>query len=124
MKKKILLVEDAELSADIMKKEVEYLGYECVVAEDGKEAVQKAGEILPDLILMDICLPEMDGLEATAEIRNDPRTKAIPIIAVTARAVPGDKEKCLKAGCNAYLPKPLSHRELGPCLEKFLNEGT
>jgi two-component system cell cycle response regulator DivK len=121
MKKNILLVEDAELSADIMKKELEYLGYDCVVAQDGKEAVQKAGDALPDLILMDICMPEMDGLEATAEIRKNPRTKAIPIIAVTARAMPGDKEKCIQVGCNAYLSKPLSHRELGPCIEKVLN---
>jgi CheY-like chemotaxis protein len=98
MKKNILLVEDAELSADIMKKELEYLGYDCVVAQDGKEAVQKAGDALPDLILMDICMPEMDGLEATAEIRKNPRTKAIPIIAVTARAMPGDKEKCIQVG--------------------------
>ena len=123
MKKKILLVEDAELSADIMKKEVEFLGYDCLVAKDGKDAVQKAGEALPDLILMDICLPEMDGLDATVEIRKNPKTKAIPIIVVTATAMPEDREKCLQAGCDEFISKPVSHRELGPCIEKLLNGG-
>ena len=121
MRKKILLVEDAPMSIAVVKKEIEFLGYECLVAKDGQEAVQKASEDQPDLILMDISLPKMDGLQATAAIRKDPRTGKVPIIAVTARAMPGDRERCLQAGCDDYMAKPISHRELGPCIEKLLN---
>ena len=120
MKKRILLVEDAPMSIAVVRKEIEFLGYECVVAKDGQEAVRKASKHVPDLILMDISLPKMDGLQATAEIRKNPRTEGIPIIAVTARAMPGDRERCLEAGCDEYMAKPLSHRELGPRIEKLL----
>ncbi len=121
MKKKILLVEDAPMSIAVVKKEIEHLGYECVVAMDGEEAVRKADNWLPDLIVMDISLPKMDGLQATAEIRKNPRTQAIPILAATARAMPGDRERCSEAGCNDYLPKPFGHKELGGRIEKLLN---
>ncbi len=121
MRKKILLVEDAPMSIVVVKKEVEFLGYECLVAKDGQEAVQKASEDQPDLILMDISLPKMDGLQAASRIRENPKTQAIPILPVTAKAMPGDREKCLQAGCDEYIAKPLSHRELGTCIEELLN---
>jgi len=122
MKKKILLVEDNPATIDVIQKELEFLGYESVVAEDGKEGVDKATSIMPDLIIMDISLPKMDGLEASTAIRKSPKTQAIPILAATARALPGDKEKCLQAGCDDYIAKPFTHRELGAAIKKLLKE--
>jgi CheY-like chemotaxis protein len=122
MKKKILLVEDTPMSIAVVTKEIEHLGYECVVAKDGEEAVKKAVEHIPDLIVMDISLPKMDGLQATAELRKNPRTQAIPVLAATARAMPGDRERCKEAGCDDYLSKPFGHKELGARIEKLLNE--
>lgn len=122
MKKRILLVEDNTATIDVVQKELEFLGYEYVSAQDGKEAVEKAASYLPDLIIMDISLPKMDGLEASAAIRKNPKTESIPILAATARALPGDKEKCLQAGCTDYIAKPFTHRELGAALKKLLKD--
>ena len=122
MKRKILLVEDNPATIDVIQKELEFLGYESVVAEDGKEGVEKASSYLPDLIIMDISLPKMDGLEASTAIRKNPKTQTIPILAATARALPGDKEKCLQAGCDDYIAKPFTHRELGAVIKKLLKE--
>jgi two-component system cell cycle response regulator DivK len=120
MKKKILLVEDNPATVDVIQKELDFLGYDCIVAKDGKEAVEKADSYLPDLIIMDISLPKMDGLEASSLIRKNPKGQSIPILAATARALPGDKEKCLQAGCNDYIAKPFTHRELGAAIKKLL----
>ena len=122
MKKKILLVEDNLATIDVIQRELAFLGYESVVAEDGKEGVEKAVSYMPDLIIMDISLPKMDGLEASALIRKNPKTKSIPILAATARALPGDKEQCLQAGCDDYIAKPFTHRELGAAMKKLLKE--
>ena len=122
MKRKILLVEDNPATIDVIQKELEFLGYESIVAEDGKEGVDKATSILPDLIIMDISLPKMDGLEASTAIRKNLKTQTIPILAATARALPGDKEKCLQAGCDDYIAKPFTHRELGAAIKKLLKE--
>lgn len=122
MKRKILLVEDNPATIDVIEKELEFLGYESVVAQDGKEGVEKASSYLPDLIIMDISLPKMDGLEASTAIRKNPKTQTIPILAATARALPGDKEKCLQAGCDDYIAKPFTHRELGAVIKKLLKE--
>jgi CheY-like chemotaxis protein len=122
MKKKILLVEDNPATIDVIQKELEFLGYESVVAQDGKEGVEKAASYLPDLIIMDISLPKMDGLEAASLIRKNPNTRPIPILAATARALPGDKEKCLQAGCDDYIAKPFTHRELGAAIKKLVRE--
>ena len=122
MKQKILLVEDSENSVAVMKKEIEVLGYECIVALDGKEAIKKASEYLPDLIVMDILLPKMNGLEATSLIRKNPKTQTVPILAATCLAMPGDREKCLQVGCNDYLPKPFTHKELGASIKKLLKK--
>jgi len=86
MNKKILLVEDNPATIDVIMKELEFLGYDCIVAEDGKKAVELSVSRSPDLIIMDISLPKMDGLEAATLIRGNPKTKAIPILAATARA--------------------------------------
>jgi len=122
MKKRILLVEDNPATIDVVQKELEFLGYEYASVQDGKEAVEKAASYMPDLIIMDISLPKMDGLEASAAIRKNPKTGSIPILAATARALPGDKEKCLQAGCNDYIAKPFTHRELGAALKKLMKE--
>jgi CheY-like chemotaxis protein len=105
-----------------MQQELELLGYDVVVAKDGVEAVELAATGLPDLIVMDIALPKMDGLQAAFQIRANPKTKAIPILAATARALPEDRGKCLAAGCDDYLAKPFTHRELGAMISKLLEE--
>ena len=120
MKQKILLVEDNPATIDVIQKELEFLGYDCVVADDGKKGVDMATAHAPDLIIMDISLPKLDGLGATALIRQNPKTKAIPILAATARALPGDREKCLQGGCDDYIAKPFTHRELGAAIKKLL----
>ncbi len=122
MKKRLLLVEDNPATADIIQTELEFLGYESMVADNGKKAVEMAVSQLPDLIIMDISLPKMDGLEATSLIRKNPKTKAMPILAATARALPGDKEKCLQGGCDGYIAKPFTHRELGAAIKKLIKD--
>jgi two-component system, cell cycle response regulator DivK len=120
MQKRILLVEDNPATIDVMIKELEFFGYDCMVAEDGKQAVEMSSSRAPDLIIMDISLPKMDGLEAATLIRKNPKTQSIPILAATARALPGDREKCLEAGCDDYIAKPFTHRELGAAIKKLL----
>ncbi len=122
MKRKILLVEDNPATVDIIQTELEYLGYDSAVAENGQKAVDLAATYQPDLIVMDISLPKMDGLEATNLIRNNSKTQNIPILAATARALPGDREKCIQAGCDDYIAKPFTHRELGAAIKKLLKE--
>lgn len=95
-----------------MQTELELLGYDVVSAKNGIEAVKVAARELPDLIIMDIALPKMDGLKATSRIRADAKTKDIPILAATAKAMPTDRQQCLDAGCDDYIPKPFTHREL------------
>jgi CheY-like chemotaxis protein len=113
--KKILVIEDNERNLYLMKFIIEKLGHELVEARDGAEGLRLAGETAPDLILLDIQLPVMDGYAVAAAIRADPRIAAIPIIAVTSFAMVGDREKCLAAGCTSYMEKPIDP-------EKFLAE--
>lgn len=120
MKKQILLVEDNRGTIEVMSQELELLGYNVTVAMDGCEGVKKAASQLPDLIIMDIRMPKMDGLTAVSHIRKNPQTSTIPILAATARALPGDRETCLASGCDGYLPKPFTHRELGAAILKLL----
>ena len=122
MRKTILLVEDNPATVDVMQKELEFLGYDCIVARDGAEAVEKASSCLPDLIIMDIALPKLDGLKASSMIRQNPKSHGIPILAATAKALPGDEERCLEAGCDDYIAKPFTHRELGAAIRKLLKE--
>lgn len=112
----ILLVEDNEMNRDMLSRRLKRKGFDLVYAEDGVAAVENAKQHLPALILMDVSLPEMDGLEATKLIKRDPVTENIPIIALTAHAMDGDRERCLAAGCNDYDTKPI---ELSRLLEKI-----
>ena len=112
----ILLVEDNEMNRDMLSRRLKRKGFELVYAEDGVAAVENAKQHLPALILMDVSLPEMDGLEATKLIKRDPATENIPIIALTAHAMDGDRERCLAAGCNDYDTKPI---ELSRLLDKI-----
>jgi len=120
MQTRILLVEDDPGTVELMQQELEVLGYEVTVAENGVEAVNMAISQLPDLIVMDIRLPKMDGLRAATLIRDNPNTGNIPILAATVNALAGDREKCLEAGCNDYIAKPFTHRELGAAIKRLL----
>ncbi len=120
MKTKILLVEDNPATMEVMQQELEVLGYDVAIAKDGAEAVEMAGSELPDLIIMDMLMPKMDGSEATGRIRKNPKTKAIPILAATAKALPEDRDICLASGCDDYIAKPFSYRELHDAIEKLL----
>jgi CheY-like chemotaxis protein len=113
---KILLVEDNEMNQDMLSRRLQRRGYELLFAMDGAKGVEIAQIELPDLILMDISLPIMDGWEATRRIKADPRTRSIPIIALTAHAMVGDRDKCVAAGCDDYDTKPV---ELSRLLEKM-----
>jgi two-component system cell cycle response regulator DivK len=109
---KILLVEDNEMNRDMLSRRLIKKGYEVVMALDGEQALEMAQAEAPDLILMDISLPGLDGWEVTRRLKANPETKAIPIIALTAHAMAGDKEKCLEAGCNDYDTKPVEFPRL------------
>ena len=118
---KILLVEDNELNRDMLSRRLERRGYEVLVAVDGSEAVAAATRERPDLILMDISLPVMDGCEAMRQIRGTPETSAIPIIALTAHAMPGDRDEALAAGADDYDTKPVELPRLLQKIEGLLN---
>ncbi len=109
---KILLVEDNEMNRDMLSRRLIKKGYEIVMAMDGEQAIEMARSEAPDLILMDISLPGLDGWEATRRLKAMPETQAIPIIALTAHAMAGDREKCLEAGCNDYDTKPVEFPRL------------
>ena len=117
---KILVVEDNELNVDMLERRLKKRGYEVVVAVDGADACEKAQSELPDLILMDMHLPVIDGWEATRRIKADTQTSAIPIIALTADAMSGDREKALQAGCDEYETKPLDFQQLLSKMESLL----
>jgi len=104
---KILLVEDNEMNRDMLTRRLNRKSYEVIIAVNGEEAVAKARSEAPELVLMDISLPVMDGWEATRQIKSMQETQSIPIIALTAYAMAGDKEKSLAAGCNDYDTKPI-----------------
>jgi two-component system cell cycle response regulator DivK len=112
MSKKILVVEDTEDNRQILRDLLGMAGYDMVEAHDGAEGVAKAAEHKPDLILMDIQMPVMDGYEATRRIKANPDLKTIPIVAVTSYALSGDEQKTRDAGCDAYIAKPYSPRQM------------
>src|ERR1043165_5604603 len=106
--KTVLLVEDNEDNRLIYATALRYAGYEVIEAVTGTEGVNLARSRRPDLILMDISVPELDGWEATTLLKSDPATHPIPVIAVTAHALPGDEERSRAAGCDGYLAKPIT----------------
>ena len=117
---KILLVEDNEMNRDMLSRRLERRGYEVVIAVDGQQGVDLAQSALPDLILMDMSLPVIDGWEATRQLKSMDRMKAVPIIALTAHAMSGDREKALEAGCNDYDTKPIELPRLLGKIEALL----
>ena len=117
---KILLVEDNEMNRDMLSRRLERKGYEVEMAVDGRQGVDKAKTLAYDLVLMDMSLPEIDGWEATRELRADPATKELPIIALTAHAMSGDREKAIEAGCNDYDTKPIELSRLLGKMEALL----
>ena len=118
-KKKILVVDDAEFNRDLI---VQLLGdeYEVLEAVDGGEGVRRAEQEKPDLILMDLGMPVMDGWEATRKIKANSELRHIPIIAVTSHAMIGDEIQAREAGCDDYVPKPIDENELMRKIKKFL----
>ena len=109
---KILLVEDNDMNRDMLTRRLERRGYQVVIATDGDQGVRLAQAEAPDLILIDMSLPVLDGWEATRQLRAMPATQAIPIIALTAHAMAGDREKALEAGCDDYDTKPIEFARL------------
>jgi CheY-like chemotaxis protein len=109
---KILLVDDEEMNRDFLQRRLEKRGFEVVTAVDGNDACARIHAERPSLILMDVMMPGMDGLEATRQIRAGSETRSIPIIALTARAMTGDREQVLAAGCDDYATKPIDLNEL------------
>lgn len=109
---KILLVEDNEMNRDMLSRRLMRKGFEVVIAVDGQDGVQQAQAQSPDLILMDMSLPVIDGWEATRRLKANPATQSIPVIALTAHAMSGDREKALAAGCDDYDTKPIDLPQL------------
>ncbi len=117
---KILLVEDNELNRDMLSRRLKRKGYEVIEALDGVEGIAKARGESPDLILMDMSLPVLDGWQATTQLKQDAATRSIPVIALTAHAMSDDRRKALEAGCDDYDTKPVELRRLLRKMTAFL----
>ena len=116
----LLIAEDQEPNIDILSQYFQLKGYQTLVARNGLEAIEQARAERPAMILMDIQMPEMDGITAIQHIRADPDVHEIPIIALTALAMPGDRERCLEAGADEYLSKPVNLRKLRQLIRKYV----
>ena len=114
---KLLIIEDNEMNRDLLSRRLQRRGYEVILAVDGKQGVEIARSETPDLILMDMALPVVDGWEATRLLKSFPQTRSIPIIALSAHAMTGDREKALESGCDDYDTKPI---ELNRLLDKIV----
>ena len=122
---RILLVEDNEMNRDMLSRRLQRKGYSVLIVHDGEQGLAKAYSEMPDLILMDISLPFIDGYEVTRRLKANPRTRHIPVIALTAHALLTDRDKALKAGCNDYDTKPVDFARLTEKIETLLvNEKT
>ncbi len=119
---KILLVEDNEMNRDMLSRRLIRSGYEVALAVDGEQGVALAGSSLPDLVLMDMSLPVLDGWEATRRLKADPATRGIPIIALTAHAMTGDEKKAREAGCDDFDTKPVEFTRLLSKIEGLLQK--
>lgn len=124
MTARILYVEDNPQNMRLVRKILRSAGYEVLEATEGLAGVSVAAREVPDLILMDINLPDINGLEATARLKASPQLSWIPIIAVTANAMHGDRENCLASGCDGYLAKPVMKNELLQTVATFLSQAT
>lgn len=121
---KILLVEDNEMNRDMLSRRLMRRGYDVVIAVDGQEGVDLARSTVPDLILMDMSLPVKDGWAATEEIKADSDLKAVPILALTAHAMAGDRDRAMQAGCDDYDTKPVDFERLIGKIEALLKSET
>lgn len=117
---KILIVEDNDMNRDILVRRLGRKGYEVVMAKDGQEGLDKATAEMPDLILMDICMPKLNGLETTQQLKNGEKTQNIPLIILTARALKNDREEALAMGCDDYETKPIDFTRLLEKIERLL----
>ncbi len=117
---KVLLVEDNEMNRDMLSRRLIRRGFEVIFAMDGKEGVDTARREKPDTILMDLSLPVMDGWEATRRVKSDDATRGVPVIGLTARAMVGDREKAMEAGCDDYDTKPVELDRLIGKIERLL----
>ncbi len=117
---KILVVEDNQDNRELVVKVLKINGYQVIEAVDGEEALEKTKTEKPDLILMDLFIPKIDGYEVTRRLKRDRDLRSIPVIALTAHAMKGDMEVALAAGCDGYIPKPIDVRELPKQIEYFL----
>ncbi len=120
---KILLVEDNEMNRDMLARRLQRRGYEVVIAEDGERGVSLAAAEKPDLILMDMSLPVLDGWEATRRLKADPATQPIPVIALTAHAMSTDRDRVFEAGCDDYDTKPVELPRLLEKIQRLLEGG-
>ena len=118
---RILLVEDNEMNRDMLSRRLERKEFEVIIAVDGQAGINMAASEAPDLILMDLSLPVIDGWEATRQIKANAATQSIPVIALTAHAMAGDEEKALQAGCDDYDTKPVNFQRLLGKIETLLN---
>ncbi len=118
---RVLLVEDNEMNRDMLSRRLTRRGFEVLIAVDGEQGVRLAKSEMPDLILMDMSLPVLDGWGATRQIKADPSTQSIPLIALTAHAMAGDRDKALEAGCDDYDTKPIELPRLLDKMERLMN---
>lgn len=118
---RLLLIEDNEMNRDMLSRRLERRGYQVLSAVDGEEGIEVARTELPDLILMDMSLPLLDGWEATRKLKAIPSTSSIPVLALTAHAVSGDREKALEVGCDDYDTKPVEFTRLLEKIQGLLN---
>jgi two-component system cell cycle response regulator DivK len=121
---KILLVEDNEMNRDMLSRRLERRGYEVIVAVDGEEGVARAKTDAPDVVLMDLSLPGIDGWEATRQLKAADETRSIPVLALTAHAMAGDREKALAAGCDDFDTKPVDLPRLVDKIDALLGGGS
>jgi CheY-like chemotaxis protein len=121
---RVLLVEDNELNRDMLSRRLQRRGFTVMLAVDGQQGIDMAIEQLPELILMDMNLPVIDGWEATKTLKANPATQTIPVIGLTAHAMTGDREKCLAAGCDQYDTKPIDFESLIEKIQDLLKKNS
>jgi len=122
VKRRVLLAEDNLFLTEIMRIVLEALNYDVIVAKNGRQAVEMATSEAPDLIIMDLMMPELDGFQAATQVRMNPKTQTIPVLAISAFTVPGTRERCLACGFDGYIAKPFTVQELKGAIEKILKE--
>ena len=120
---KILIVEDNPMNRDMLSRRLMRSGYTVVMAGDGKQGIASAHTEVPDVILMDMSLPEIDGWEATRRLKSDVTTRRIPVIALTAHAMSSDRQRCMEAGCDDYDTKPVDYQRLTGKIQAALKTG-